>query len=405
MTGLKALTSRGRSFLAAGVAALACAIVLGEQDLVRIAVLVLALPLLAALVVARTRYRLTCARRLEPARVEAGTTSTVMIRLSNATRLPTGLLLVEDTLPSALEAAPRYALDRVEPHGVREIRYTVRPAVRGRYPIGPLTVRITDPFGLVELVRSFTFVDTLTVTPRIEPLPRVRLSGEWGDGGEGRTRSIATAGDDDVAPREYRHGDELRRVHWRSTARRGELMVRREEQQWESRGTLLLDTRRWAHRGDGAASSFEAAVSAAASIGAALAQDGLTLRLVTDEGRRRPAEAGAWPLLDMLAVVRESPLYSLEQGIAALRQDGDGLIIAVLGALHPEDARALAGLRRHGVNAVAVLLDVATWGGHPDETAGQARALLTGAGWRVLDLAKDTPLAAVWPQAGRRRAA
>src|SRR5690606_30394734 len=113
MTGLKALTSRGRSFLAAGVAALACAIVLGEQDLVRIAVLVLALPLLAALVVARTRYRLTCARRLEPARVEAGATSTVMIRLSNATRLPTGLLLVEDTLPSALEAAPRYALDRV----------------------------------------------------------------------------------------------------------------------------------------------------------------------------------------------------------------------------------------------------------------------------------------------------
>ncbi len=190
------------------------------------------------------------------------------------TRLPTGLLLVEDTLQYALGTRPRFVLDRVEAKGIREIDYKVRSDLRGRYSIGPLSVRITDPFGLVELARTFTATDSLVVTPQVIPLPYVRLSGEWAGGGDSRTRSVAAAGDDDVAPRDYRQGDDLRRVHWRSTARYGELMVRREEQQWQSRGALLLDTRRPAHRGEGPRSSFEVAVSAAASIGVHLAHEG-----------------------------------------------------------------------------------------------------------------------------------
>ena len=75
------------------------------------------------------------------------------------------------------------------------------------------------------------------------PLPAVRLAGEYAGAGDSRARSVAVHGEDDVATREYRHGDDLRRVHWRSTARVGELMVRREEQPWESRATVMLDTR------------------------------------------------------------------------------------------------------------------------------------------------------------------
>src|SRR5947209_9048920 len=91
------------------------------------------------------------------------------------------------------------------------------------------------------------------------------------------SRSIATAGEDDAATREYRLGDDLRRIHWRSTARRGELMVRREEQPWQSRAVLLLDCRQSAHQGDGPLSSFEWSVSAAASIGLHLAHGGFTV--------------------------------------------------------------------------------------------------------------------------------
>ncbi|SEG83932.1 Protein of unknown function DUF58 [Nonomuraea solani] len=405
--GLQALTSRGRSFLASGIAALLMAVILGENDLFRIGVLVTALPLLAAMVVARTRYRLSCARRLDPPRAEVGGEATVTLRLENVTRLPTGLLLIEDTVPYALGVRPRFVLDRVESRGVREIDYRVRSDLRGRYTIGPLSIRIADPFGLVELTRAFTISDTLVVTPHVAALPHVRLSGEWTGGGDSRTRSVAAAGDDDVAPREYRQGDDLRRVHWRSTARHGELMVRREEQQWQSRGALLLDTRRHAHRGEGPRSSFEVAVSAAASIGVHLAHEGLGLRLVTDQGAEHLTDTGlSYSLLDTLAVVRHSPARSLEMGVSALRQGGgDGLIVAVLGALDGEEARELARLRHSGITGVAVLLDVSTWDGG-DRTAKEsheaAQTVLTGYGWRIVQLPAGTSIASVWQDAASR---
>ncbi|GAA3468113.1 DUF58 domain-containing protein [Nonomuraea roseola] len=405
MAGLRALTSRGRSFLASGVAALLMALLLGEHDLLRIGVLIMSLPLLAALVVARTRYRLSCARRLDPPRREVGGEATVTLRLENVTRLPTGLLLIEDTVPYALGARPRFVLDRVESKGIREIDYRVRSDLRGRYTIGPLSVRITDPFGLVELTRAFTISDTLVVTPQVVALPHVRLSGEWTGGGDSRTRSVAAAGDDDVAPREYRQGDDLRRVHWRSTARHGELMVRREEQQWQSRGALLLDTRRHAHRGEGPRSSFEVAVSAAASIGLHLAREGLGVRVVTDQGPEHLSESGVgWSLLDTLAVVRNSPARSLELGINALRQGGgDGLIVAVLGAMEPEEARELAKVRHGGATGVAVLLDVEGWEAREYGSADRRQAVeavLAGSGWRIVTLSAGTSLATVWPSAG-----
>lgn len=406
-SGLRALTARGRSFLASGVAALLCALLLGEYDLFRVAVLIVSLPLLAAMVVSRTRYRLSCARRLDPPRVQLGGEATVTLRLENVTRLPTGLLMIEDTVPHALGARPRFVLDRVEAQGSREIDYRVRSDLRGRFGIGPLTVRISDPFGLVELTRSFSISDTLVVTPQVVALPHVRLSGEWTGGGDSRTRSVAAAGDDDVAPREYRQGDDLRRVHWRSTARYGELMVRREEQQWQSRGALLLDTRRTAHRGEGPRSSFETAVSAAASIGVHLAREGLGLRLVTDQGAERLTDTGqSLALLDTLAVVRSSPARSLEYGVAALRQGGgDGLIVAVLGAVDLEQAQALARTRHGNMTGVAVMLDLTTWDrpepGRPGEHRA-AEAVLSGAGWRVVRLPAGASIADVWPQAARR---
>ncbi|WP_371779358.1 DUF58 domain-containing protein [Streptosporangium subroseum] len=407
ISGLKALTARGRSFLASGIAALLCAFILGEHDLLRIGVLILSLPLLAALVVARTRYRLSCARRLDPPRAELGSEATVTLRLENVTRLPTGLLMIEDTVPYALGARPRFVLDRVESQGIREIDYRVRSDLRGRFTIGPLSIRISDPFGLVELTRSFTISDTLVVTPQVTALPHVRLSGEWTGGGDSRTRSVASAGDDDVAPRDYRQGDDLRRVHWRSTARYGELMVRREEQQWQSRGALLLDTRRYAHRGEGPRSSFEVAVSAAASIGVQLAHEGLGLRLVTDQGAEHLTDGGlSWSLLDTLAVVRTSPARSLEYGISALRQGGgDGLIVAVLGGIDLEQAQELARLRHGNVTGVAVMLDVAGWE-RPElgdnEEYQAAQAVLAGMGWRIVRLPAGASIASVWPDAAQR---
>ena len=410
---LSGLTTRGRCLLAAGLALAVCAVFLGQRDLLRAAVFLLTLPLAAVVLVARTRYRLACSRALDPPRVEAGRPSTVRLRLDNVSRLPSGVLLMEDALPYVLGGRPRFVLDRVEPKGVREVSYPVRADVRGRYRVGPLSVRLTDPFGLCELTRSFASTDDLVVTPVVSALPGVRLGGDWSGGGDASARSVAVSGQDDAATREYRHGDDLRKVHWRSTARVGELMVRREEQPFQSRATLLLDARALGHRGDGPGSSFEWAVSAVASIGVHLARSGFALRLLADTGQDLvppgvPATEGS--VLDALAAVGSSRAESLDGATERLRREGvDGVLVAVLGAVSPDDTERLSRLRHGAGTCVAVLLETETWapsGPRAREAASASyeasAALLAGMGWRVLRVAHGTTLASVWPLAGAR---
>lgn len=410
-TSLGGLTTRGRCLLAAGLALAVCAVLLGQRDLLRAGIFLVALPLAALAIVSRSRYRLSCARSLAPPRVEAGAPATVQLQLDNVARLPSGVLLMEDALPYSLGGRPRFVLDRIEPRGVRQVSYPVRSDVRGRYRIGPLSVRLTDPFGLCELARSFASVEELVVTPVVHPLPAVRLGGDWAGGGEAASRSVAVSGSDDATTREYRYGDDLRKVHWKSTARTGELMVRREEQPFQSRATLLLDGRMGAHRGDGPGSSFEWAVSAVASIGVSLSRAGFVLSLLRDSG-----EAIAPPgvplteglLLDELAVVGPSLGRRLDGAVEVLRAGGlGGVLVAVLGAVDVEQAERLARLKTGSAICVAVVMDTDSWGWVSTRTRGAALeacesvgTLLRGAGWRVLPVQHGTPLAAVWPLAG-----
>ncbi|MEX2291900.1 MAG: DUF58 domain-containing protein [Mycobacteriales bacterium] len=410
---LTGLTTRGRCLLAAGVALTACALLLGQRDLLRVGVFLLALPLTAGWLVSRTRYRLSCSRSLEPARVQAGRAATVRLRLDNVSRLPSGVLLMEDALPYLLGGRPRFVLDRIEPGGTREVSYQIRSDVRGRFPSGPLSVRLTDPFGLCELTRAFTSTDELVVTPVVSRLPAVRLDGDRVGGGDTAARSVSSSGTDDAATREYRHGDDLRKVHWRSTARVGELMVRREEQPFSSRATLLLDGRAAAHRGDGPGSSFEWSVSAVASIGVGLARAGFGLSLMRESGQ--PLSTPGLPLtegllLDCLAAVSTTRSGSLQGAAERLRRGGlGGVLVAVLGAVDLEDADSLARLRTGSAGCVAVLVDADGWAPlgpraradavHQHE---QAAALLRASGWRVLPITHGTTLASVWPLAGGR---
>ena len=409
------LTLRGRCLLAAGITAALVGLILHERDLLRVSVLLIAVPLVAVGFAARTRFRLTCARRIDPARVATGDRSRVVLRIENISRLPTGLLLVEDTIPYLLGGRPRVVLDRLAPRRPVDVGYHVSGEMRGHYRVGPLTVRLMDPFGLCELPRAFTTTDTLVVTPQVVGLPAVQLTGEWGGAGHSTSRSVGTQGDDDVATREYRHGDDLRRIHWKTTARRGELTVRREEQPWQSRGAVLLDTRLVAHRGDGPASSLEWAISAAASIGIHLAQNGFELRVVTDTGSE-VSSAGLGgasfdgSLLDVLAVLSPSSGRSLQAGLTAVRRQGaEGLLIAIVGALSPEETESLSRMRSDSSSVrVAFALDSDSWGTTvpaADEPGSEAHRrscqLLSQAGWRTIEVRRGDSLADLWGQAGK----
>jgi uncharacterized protein (DUF58 family) len=309
---LAALTIRGRGFLAAGITASVCAVLLGQDDLLRVGALLILLPLVTAFFLSRSRYRLGLVRTVTPTQVPAGQPARVRLELTNDGRMPTGLLLLEEQVPYVLGTRPRFVVDRMRPQGRRSVEYVVRSDLRGKYPIGPMTVRVSDPFGLIEMNRTFRSSTSLVVIPPVVLLPAIPLSGVWTGSGDNRPRAFASGSAEDVTVREYRRGDDLRRVHWRSSAHAGELMVRREEQPWQSRATLFLDNRASSHRGTGAASSLEHAVSVAASVAVHLVQRGFVVRLVTAVGDE---QGGSWhehssvsaetgPLLESLAVLR-----------------------------------------------------------------------------------------------------
>ena len=406
---LGGLTARGRGFLYGAGAAAICAIILGKDNLLRIAVLLAALPLLAAWTVGRSKYRLACSRVLQPNRVQVGMTARVLLRLENLSNFATGTMLLEDRLPYSLGSRPRLVLERLGRRHSSSVAYTVRADVRGRFEIGPLVVRLTDPFGLCELTRSFPSVDHLVVIPQVFPLPMMRLPGEYAGAGESHMRSVAVHGDDDAATREYRYGDDLRRVHWRSTARTGELMVRREEQPWESRATILFDTRARAHRGEGPNASFEWAVSAVASIASHLTHAGYKIRLVTDTGVDLAGAGGDTAIMDYLAEVQLSHGGEVSTAMDTVRRSADGgLIIAILGTVDIAEAQLLGSLRRSGTTCVGFMINSTTWTNLPTalrEEADNAYATsgltLLQSGWRVIDVPHGTKLDTLWPKVAR----
>ncbi|MGC5362500.1 DUF58 domain-containing protein [Streptomyces sp. DT24] len=417
---LRGLTTRGRSFLAAGVAAVICAYVLGQGDLLRVGLLLGVLPPVCATVLYRTRYRVAATRRLSPSRVPPGAEARVHLRMDNVSRLPTGLLMLQDRVPYVLGPRPRFVLDRVEAGGRREVSYRVRSDLRGRYPLGPLQLRLGDPFGMCELTRSFDAYDTLIVLPRTEALPAVGLSGDASGYGEGRQRSTALAGEDDVIPRGYRHGDDLRRVHWRSTARHGELMVRREEQPQRARCTVLLDTRRVGYEGAGPDSAFEWAVSGAASALTHMLERGFAVRLLTDVGTSVPGEGAdgftgasqgaaesAALMMDTLAVVGHSDGGGLSRAHDVLRGGTEGLLVAFFGDLDEQQVAVAARMRQRSRAAMAFVLDSAAWmpgdGAVPSGAHEERLRMLRESGWTAVTVRPGAELARLWRQAAGER--
>ena len=404
---LRGLTVRGRSFLAAGGACAVSAFVLGEQDLLRVALLLILLPASAAVFVSRTRYRLACTRRVEPPRIGAGESALVRVRLENMSRLPSSVLLVEDSLPPGLAAPARFVVDRIEPGGARDLSYELQVGLRGRYQLGPMSIRLADPFGFCELTRTFRSRDELVVTPRIERLPGGR---SLPHAAASVLRRSARSGEDEATTRPYRSGDDLRRVHWRTTARTGELMVRREDAPRLGGATILLDDRLGSWGGlAGPGSPFEWAVSATGSIGAHLARSGYGVRLVTHRGLAATAPAGnATPLLDELATIYQVSQVDPRVAFAAVRAGDTGMLVLVLGKTSPDAARRLAALRPRSAPGMAVLVDHSRWQTTPSGWQGAVRGpaelagceqALTSAGWRVLVANRDSRLGEQWLRA------
>ncbi|WP_141211053.1 DUF58 domain-containing protein [Enemella dayhoffiae] len=404
------LTPRGKMFLLGGLAVTIASILLGQNDVLWLGLLLVLLPAISLLFIARTRLRLSCERGFDHGEMPIGDTLEATLRLEKQGNLPAGLLLFEEHVPSALGRRPRFGVNNVAGTWRRDVSYPLVGNQRGRFTVGPLLVRSRDAFNLVKFDRQFTATSEVLVTPRIHPLPPMANVTGGGSTGESRPQRLGVIGSDDVLVREYRQGDDVRRVHWRSTARRGELMVRREEQAWDPSVTLILDSRAGAHGGPGRESSFEYAVSCAASIAMHFVDHGFSVDLHDAQGNMLPRDTDrtftttGQHVLHCFTDVQPTRSRDLSEGLQSslLGQQGQ-VIVAITGRLTPIDAEALLRTRRNRAQGLAVVIDVDSFVSRNDraeredrEAHEQAVQMLRNQMWRVAEVKRTTPVSDAW---------
>ena len=411
----RSTTLRGKTFVAVGLATVLAGWTIGERQIVRVGLLLVVLPLVAAALLVRARRRLRASAVLSANRVEAGRAVTVRVTVQATGRLAAGPVGIHVDAPEGVRGGGALVVATPSAGGRAVAEVRLEPVVRGRRTVPPVRVEMRDALGLCRLERAMTEALPLTVLPRTEVLHGGLPATGTVTRGAGGSRATGIAGDADTTVREYRSGDDRRRVHWRSSARLGELMVRGEEQQRQSAVTVLLDTRAGAHRHTGAAGTFEWAVVAVASVTRHVLLAGHEVRLVGPPGADR-ADRSAQPAgrttaartaveLERLVDVRCSgERRNRTHPVAAVLPPPDAsVLVAVLGAVVEADLPALRQARTGRPDALAILLDTDAWdlgsGQDPRSARGRAdrsAALLRRAGWRVVVVDRGTSVASAW---------
>jgi len=361
--------------------------ILGLPELFALGVIAAALLIGSALLVGTSRLELEVGRAIHPARVHVGTASRVDLTIRNLRASTTPVLRLRDPV-----SGTRGADLLVPPLGRAErtiAAYRLPTDRRGLVQIGPLDVVVGDPFGLTTVATVAAPKVALTVYPRvdqIDPLPFT--TGHDPLAGARQPNSLGRTGEDFYALRPYVVGDDLRRIHWPTSARHDELLVRQNELPWQGRTTVLLDVRKAAHAGD----SLEVAVSAAASIVSATARRNDLVRLVTTAGTDSDFAPGSdhiEAIMEHLAIVPASPAGSLRRSVEMLtRHSTGGALVIIVAEVPSDDLRATLQLRSRYGSVTVVHIDRSTW--DPGAPTGPAPAI------PALRVTRDNPFASAW---------
>ncbi|WP_125775287.1 DUF58 domain-containing protein [Antribacter gilvus] len=300
------------------------------------------------------------------------------------------------------------------------VGYQLTPTRRGRWPLGPLLTTRTDVFGLVRTTQPLGDATGVAVWPRTVELPvRTRALGDVDRSSTG-ARLQST---DDSVLREYVAGDDPRRVHWASAARRGHLMVRADEAAGVRPVTVLVDRSLLPHRYDtgtaiaprnpAAIDDGEWAVELAASIAVSFLEAGHPARLVStavvpqvDGARFATTRAGRPLILDATvdldghhgAAEAERAVANTAHALRLARSAGE-IIVAVLGPVPPAVRGQVAALAADGTCWAILVAPRETGFRHEvEETAVELRAT----GWHVAVTESRTEPERAWAALSER---
>ena len=316
---------------------------------------------------------LTCERSL-PFSATAGESVPLCYRLGNTSRLPKFYLQVRDALPPGVQfvGGPPPLVLSLWPGEEVQARCAVEARRRGVFAVGPAQILSNDPLGLQTFAQRLPVTVELTVYPAVLPVQNTWLIGAAAQGWRGTASALARgSGDDFYGVREYGPGDELRRVHWRTTARTGTLAVTEYAQGTTLDVALALDLSRTAYAGTGEGDdgALEVAVTLAATLADILLRHGHTVRLLTARARADEAAPAGGPqdmprLLDILARVQADAALGLADVLEADRAQGGPVATLILISPDAADARlaeCLADWSARGGQCFGFALDAASF--------------------------------------------
>ena len=245
---------------------------------------------------------ITVTRQLSAQRLPVGDSVRIELELCNVGSRRSPLLQINDVVQGtsgfAVNVAPISAKG-----GVARASYLLHTVNRGLHTIGPLTISDCDPFGLARRKHKLAAVSQLMVHPRLEPVGRLQLVAiQESLLGKHNRQSLGLADEDFDGLRPYTPGDDLRRVHWLSSARQDELQVRQSRPPSQGLLCIVIDTR----PPSDASAALDITTSVAASIAAAVLAQGDAAQIVTTDGRttnRAIANSQLDSVLDFLAVL------------------------------------------------------------------------------------------------------
>ncbi len=382
---MRSLTRSGWAVAVGAVTLLVTARVLGLLELYVLGATAAAAVVLALVVVRRPPADLAIERTVRPRRAHIGDQCLVDLRLANrgSRRTPVVTLVdpVEGTNGAVLVLAP------LDPGESRSAGYRLPTERRGLVKVGPLDAIRSDPLGLASRRHRVGSSVELTVLPAIEHLGAAFPQGGFDDPLAGAARpSSGRSGDEEFAAlRSYVVGDDLRRIHWATFARTGDLTVRQDDPQWQGHVTILLDARE--HRIE--ADRFEVAVSAAASILNAVAERGDRTRLVVTDGTDTgPTDARSTRdlLFEHLAVVERHAGGTLPEPPTDGRAS-TGELVFITGSLDAAELARLTHLRHRYATTQVVLVEPSGRGPELVDRVGAAT------GFEVVVLRPGVPFA------------
>lgn len=266
------------------------------------------------------------------------------------------------------EGLATFQVPALSPGGTYEDVFTVPAMHRGVIPVGPVRVVRTDPLGLVRRERQWDERIDLFVHPRTIGVPSLS-TGFVRDLEGNPTRDLTATDVSFHAIREYMPGDERRSIHWRSTAKTGQFMVRQFEESRRSHLMVALSLAESDYTGD---ADFEMAVSVAGSLGVRAIRDARTVSVVASESTPEFARrklfamktlAAVTPsrLLDDLSRVDPAPTALDVSDLARVAADsiaGISLAFLVCGsAVTPATLRSASRHFPVGVEVIAVVCD------------------------------------------------